>query len=61
MTNTVPTTTVTHPHRLYQALAITGIAVGIFVIVAGASLPFSAHHGCCDSMKAMKDDAMKDD
>ena len=52
------------PHRtwtrwLYPTLAVTGIAVGIFVIVAGAYLLFvqpnsghSAQPDCCKSMEA---------
>ncbi|WP_154677664.1 hypothetical protein [Mycolicibacter icosiumassiliensis] len=32
---------------LYRALAMTGLAVGIFVIAAGTYLLFFAHPGCC--------------
>jgi hypothetical protein len=54
----------TPPHRpwtrwLYPTLAVTGIAVGIFVIAAGAFLLFvhpssghSAQPDCCKSMEA---------
>ena len=60
-TETAPATP---PHRtwtrwLYPTLAVTGIAVGIFVIVAGAYLLFvqpnsghSAQPDCCKSMEA---------
>jgi hypothetical protein len=45
---------------LYPVLAVTGIAVGIFIIVAGAYLVFFVHPGsghasqpdCCKSMEA---------
>jgi hypothetical protein len=37
------------PHRLYQALAITGILVGMFIIAAGLYL-LIARPSCCDSM-----------
>jgi hypothetical protein len=63
-TSTTPTpTTATWTRWLYPALAITGIAVGIFIIVAGVYLLFFAHSGCCGSMHAAKDDCasmMKD-
>ena len=36
-------------HRLYHVLAITGIAVGIFIIAAGLYL-LIVGPGCCDSM-----------
>jgi hypothetical protein len=63
-TSTTPTpTTATWTRWLYPALAITGIAVGIFIIVAGVYLLFFAHSGCCGSMHAANDDCasmMKD-
>ncbi|OCB23445.1 hypothetical protein [Mycobacterium intracellulare] len=58
------TTSAPAPHRaptrwLYAALAVTGIAVGIFVIAAGVYLlfvhPSSGHvaqQDCCKSMEA---------
>jgi hypothetical protein len=61
MTDTAPTTP---PHRtwtrwLYPTLAVTGIAVGIFVIFAGVYLLFvhpssghAAQQDCCKSMEA---------
>jgi hypothetical protein len=61
MTDTAPTTppTRTWTRWLYPTLAVTGIAVGIFVIVAGAYLLFvhpssghSAQPDCCKSMEA---------
>ncbi|WP_165605693.1 hypothetical protein [Mycobacterium kubicae] len=64
MTDTAPTTTGTRTNKLYHALAITGIAVGIFVVVAGVYLLFFAPSDCCGGMKAVKQDccaAMKDD
>lgn len=48
MTETAPTAG-TRPQRLHQALAITGIAVGIFVIAAGLYL-LIARPSCCDFM-----------
>lgn len=48
MTEIAPTAG-TRPQRLYQALAITGIAVGIFVIAAGLYL-LIARPSCCDFM-----------
>jgi hypothetical protein len=70
MTETTPATP-PHPtwsRWLYPTLAVTGIAVGIFVIVAGAYFLFfvhpssghSAQQDCCKSMegdmKKMMDD-----
>jgi hypothetical protein len=56
-TSTTPTpTNATWTRWLYPALAITGIAVGIFIVVAGVYLLFFAHSGCCGSMHAAKDD-----
>ena len=61
MTDTAPTTppTRTWTRWLYPTLAVTGIAAGIFVIVAGAYLLFvhpssghSAQPDCCKSMEA---------
>ena len=61
MTDTAPTTA---HHRtwtrwLYPVLAVTGIAVGVFVIAAGVYLLFvhpssghSAQQDCCKSMEA---------
>lgn len=46
----VTTSAGSRPQRLYQALAITGIAVGIFIIAAGLYL-LIARPSCCDSMK----------
>jgi hypothetical protein len=67
MTDTTATapapTSATWTRWLYPALAITGIAVGIFIVVAGVYLLFFAHSGCCGSMNAAKDDccaSMKD-
>lgn len=61
MTDPTPASS-THPAPsswLYRALAVTGIAVGLFVIAAGAYLlfgrPDSAHspqQDCCKSMEA---------
>src|ERR1700735_2262275 len=61
MTETAPAAS-PRPKRarwLYPTLAVTGIAVGIFVIVAGAYLLFvnpssghSAQPDCCKSMEA---------
>jgi len=48
MTEIAPTAG-TRPQRLYQALAITGIAAGIFIIAAGLYL-LIARPSCCDSM-----------
>lgn len=45
----IASTPAIRPQRLYQALAITGIAVGIFVIAAGFYL-LIARPSCCDSM-----------
>jgi hypothetical protein len=56
-TATTPTpTTATWTRWLYPALAITGIAVGIFIIVAGVYLVFFAHSGGYGSMHAPTDD-----
>ena len=56
-TSTTPTpTTATWTRWLYPALAITGIAVGIFIVVAGVYLVFFAHSGWGGSMHAPKDD-----
>jgi hypothetical protein len=61
MTDTAPTTppTRTWTRWLYPTLAVTGIAVGIFVIVAGSYLLFmhsssghAAQPDCCKSMEA---------
>jgi hypothetical protein len=53
-TSATPTpTTETWTRWLYPALAVTGIAVGIFIIVTGVYLVFFAHSG---SMHAPKDD-----
>lgn len=57
MTDTASTTssTPTTPswtRWLYPILAITGIAVGIFVIVAGLYLLFAQPSGCHSMMKA---------
>jgi hypothetical protein len=53
-TSTTPTPpTATWTRWLYPALAVTGIAVGIFIIVAGVYLVFFVHSG---SMHAPKDD-----
>lgn len=46
------------PQRLYQALAITGIAVGIFVIAAGLYF-LIARPSCCDSMNMSKTKMME--
>ena len=48
MTDTIATTP-NRPHRLYQALAVTGIAVGLFIIAAGLYV-FIAKPGFCGSM-----------
>lgn len=68
MTDTAPATTSMTPPRtrwLYPAFAITGIAVGIFVIAAGLYLLF-AHPNCCGGMggdmpccAAMREDMKK--
>jgi hypothetical protein len=56
-TSIAPTpTTATWTRWLYPTLAITGIAVGIFIIVAGVYLVFFAHSGCCGPMPPAKDD-----
>jgi hypothetical protein len=61
MTDTAPANppTRTWTRWLYPTLAVTGIAVGIFVIVAGAYLLFvhpssgpAAQQDCCKSMEA---------
>jgi hypothetical protein len=57
MTDLAPSTS-SRPQRLYQALAITGIAVGIFVIAAGLYF-LIARPGCCDSMNMGKDKMME--
>ena len=57
MTELAPSTS-RRPQRLFQALAITGIAVGIFVI--GVGLYFLiARPGCCDSMNMSNDRMME--
>ncbi|QEM45712.1 hypothetical protein [Mycolicibacterium grossiae] len=48
----------TRPQRLYQALAITGIAVGISVIVAGLYL-LVARPSCCDYMNMGRNTMME--
>lgn len=52
MTDTIATTS-NRPNRLHQILAITGIAVGIFVIVAGSYF-LIARQGCGMDMSNMK-------
>jgi hypothetical protein len=61
MTDTAPATpaTRTWTRWLYPTLAVTGIAVGIFVIAAGVYLLFvhpssghAAQQDCCKSMEA---------
>jgi len=52
MTDTVPTTP-NSSHRLYHVLAITGIAVGVFVIAAGLYL-LIANPSCPMNMSDMK-------
>lgn len=69
MTDTTPTPPASTTRRwtrwLYPAGAMTGIAVGIFVIVAGLYLLF-AHPNCCGAMNgdmpccaAMREDMKK--
>jgi hypothetical protein len=55
MTELAPSTS-NRLQRLYQALAITGIAVGFFVIAVGLYF-LIARPGCCDSMN-MSDNKM---
>jgi hypothetical protein len=58
MTDTASTTSTSTPTTpawtswLYPILAITGIAVGIFVIVAGLYILFAQPSGCQHMMKA---------
>lgn len=52
MTDTIAATS-KRPDRLYQILAITGIAVGIFVILAGSYF-LIARPGCGMDMSNMK-------
>ncbi|GLV11710.1 hypothetical protein MyChFU_50300 [Mycobacterium intracellulare subsp. chimaera] len=74
MTDTAPTTPTpagpTWTRWLYRAFAVTGIAAGIFVIVAGLYLLIAQPgwggsmkadcKSCCESMKADMEKMMKD-
>ena len=57
MTELAPSTS-SQPQRLYQALAITGIAVGIFVIAVGLYF-LIVRPSCCESMNMSNNKMME--